>query len=112
MNHGLVVKPIVSEYFNSRCQIDLVDYSSLPDNSNQPPYRYVLNVQDHLTKFCHLRPCRTKSGQEVARHLYDIFSEFGAPIIFQSDNGLEFRNQIVSGCALIKPAIGRLVCLM
>ncbi len=45
VNHGLVVKPIISEYFNSRCQIDLVDYSSLPDNSNQPPYRYEFKLK-------------------------------------------------------------------
>lgn len=30
-NHGLVVKPITSTNFNSRMQIDLVDFQSLPD---------------------------------------------------------------------------------
>lgn len=103
VNHGLVVKPIISEYSNSRCQIDLVDYSSLPDNSNQPPYRYVLNVQDHLTKFCHLRPFHSKEGLEVAKELFKIFSEFGVPLLLQSDNGLEFRNKIVRNLKMLWP---------
>ena len=126
VNHGLVVKPILSEYYNSRVQIDLVDYSSLPDNSaaSLPPYRYILNVQDHLTKFCHLRPLHTKEGLEVARNLYWIFCEFGAPLLLQSDNGLghlnkifnfryilyylniiEFRNQIVKGLKVFWPGL-------
>ena len=79
--------------------------TSLPDNSHDPPYRYILNVQDHLTKFCHLRPCCTKGAVEVANHLYNIFCEFGAPIILHSDNGLEFRNQVVTALKLIWPGL-------
>ena len=52
VNHGLVVKPIMSEAFNSRMQIYLVDMQSLPCGEN----KWVLNAQDHLTKFLHLRP--------------------------------------------------------
>jgi len=62
-----------------------------------------LCVQDHLTKFVHLRPCVSKEGLEVARHLYQIFCEFGAPLLLQSDNGLEFRNQIVEGLKMLWP---------
>ena len=87
------VKPIVESYYNSSCQIDLVDYSSIPDHSVSPPYKYVLCVQDHLTKFVHLRPCFSKEGLEVAKHLYQIFCEFGALLLLQSDIGLEFRNK-------------------
>jgi transposase InsO family protein len=93
------------DHYNSRSQIDLVDMSSLPDNSHDPPYRYIFNCQDHLTKFCHLRPCTTKGAVEVANHLYHIFCEFGAPIILHSDNGLEFRNQVVSSLKLIWPGL-------
>ncbi len=52
---GQVIKPIISDMYNSRAQIDLVDMSSLQDSSVDPPYRYIFNCQDHLTKFCHLR---------------------------------------------------------
>jgi hypothetical protein len=102
---GQVHKPIISEQYNSRAQIDLVDMSSLPDNSHDPPYRYIFNCQDHLTKFCHLRPCVTKGAVEVANHLYHIFCEFGAPIILHSDNGLEFRNQVVNALKLVWPGL-------
>ena len=81
--------------------VDLVDYSSIPDHSVTPPYKYVLTVQDHLTKFVHLRPCQSKEGVEVAKHLYLIFCEFGAPLLLQSDNGLELRNQVVAGLKIL-----------
>ena len=32
----------------------------------------------------------------MARELFDIFCQFGTPVILQSDNGKEFRNQVVS----------------
>jgi hypothetical protein len=80
-----------------------VDYSSIPDHTVTPPYKYVLTVQDHLTKFVHLRPCQSKEGVEVAKHLYLIFCEFGAPLLLQSDNGLEFRNQVVAGLKILWP---------
>ena len=96
INHGPNVKPLISSYYNSRVQIDLVDYSSLHDDPVNPPYRFVLNEQDHLTKFCHL-PLQSIKEIEVAKHLYKIFCEFRAPLLLQSDNGLEFRNQVVSG---------------
>ena len=50
-------------------------------------------AQDHLTKFCHLRPLKSKEAKEVARNLFEIFCQFGAPVILQSDNGKEFRNK-------------------
>jgi hypothetical protein len=52
--------------------------------------------QDHFTKFIQLRPLRAKSSLEVANALFDIFSIFGVPLILQSDNGREFRNQVVN----------------
>jgi hypothetical protein len=72
---------------------------SLPDGE----YHYILNYQDHLTKFCHLRPLKGKDAAGVARELYQIFASFGAPLILQSDNGLEFRNQVVSSLKLLWP---------
>ena len=51
VNHGLVVKPLRSDYFNSRTQIDLVDMQSLPCIIDGKTYKFILNVQDHLTKY-------------------------------------------------------------
>ena len=52
--------------------------------------------QDHFTKFIQLRSKKFKSAIEIATSLFDIFSIFGVPYILQSDNGREFRNQIVN----------------
>ncbi|GAB1869221.1 hypothetical protein CAJAP_10300 [Camponotus japonicus] len=37
--HGLVVQPILSDYMNSRCQMDLIDMQSEPDED----YRFIIN---------------------------------------------------------------------
>jgi len=39
---------MVFEDFNSRCQIDLIDFKSQPNAG----YKFVLIYRDHLTKFC------------------------------------------------------------
>lgn len=53
--------------------------------------------QDHLTKFVHLRPLKTKSAAEVAKKLEEIFCQTnGAPHVLQSDNGREFFNHVIN----------------
>lgn len=42
----LLIKPIFASEINSRCQIDLIDLQSPPDNE----FNFILNHQDHLTK--------------------------------------------------------------
>ncbi|XP_051167059.1 KRAB-A domain-containing protein 2-like [Leptopilina boulardi] len=94
---GLVVRPILSSQMNSRCQVDLIDMQSEKDGE----FRFILNYQDHLTKFTMLKALKTKTAKEVAYHLVDIFCIFGAPYILQSDNGREFRNQLIESLAEI-----------
>jgi hypothetical protein len=50
-------QPIISKTYNDRVQIDMIDMQSVADG----PYRWILHVQDHLTKFSHLRATRFKS---------------------------------------------------
>lgn len=88
---SLVVKPILSNTMNSRCQVDLIDLQTQPDGE----FKFILNYQDHLTKFVVLRSLRSKRAPEVAYHVMDIFCLFGAPHILQSDNGREFANNVV-----------------
>lgn len=57
-------------------------------------YKFILNYQDHLTKYVVLRPLKTKTANEVADVLLDVFCLFGAPNILHSDNGREFCNQV------------------
>ncbi|XP_050056256.1 KRAB-A domain-containing protein 2-like [Aphis gossypii] len=88
---GIVVKPIISRELNSRCQVDLVDMQTCKDGE----YKFILNYQDHLTKFIQLRPLKSKTAEEVALTLLPIFLTFGAPNILHSDNGREFSNKII-----------------
>lgn len=53
---GLVSKPMIFKEFNSRCQADLIDMQSNPDGD----YKFILNYQDHLTKFILLRPLKSR----------------------------------------------------
>ena len=72
---------------------------SLPDGE----LKWILNAQDHLTKFCHLRPLKAKTAKEVALCLYEIFCRFGAPVVLYSDNGKEFRNELITSLQLLWP---------
>ncbi|GAB0089698.1 hypothetical protein DMENIID0001_042850 [Sergentomyia squamirostris] len=89
---GVVVKPILANDFNERCQVDLIDYQSQQDGE----FKYLLVYQDHLTKFVILEPLQTKTAVEVASKIMEIFAMFGAPLILQSDNGKEFSNSIIN----------------
>ncbi|XP_050065514.1 KRAB-A domain-containing protein 2-like [Aphis gossypii] len=62
---------------------------------NDGGYKFILNYQDHLSKFVTLRALKTKTAAEVTYNLIDIFCTFGAPSILQSDNGREFVNCII-----------------
>lgn len=98
---GLVSKPIIHKQMNSRCQVDLIDLQTQPDGD----YKFIMVYQDHLTKFVILRALKTKSAEEVAVQLKDIFSIFGAPCIFHTDNGREFKNKIVEELAMLWPEV-------
>jgi hypothetical protein len=74
---GLVTKPILHSAFNSRAQINLIDKQSRNYNN----YRYIMNYQNHLTKFVILKPLKTKRSEKIALNLIDIYTIFGAPAI-------------------------------
>lgn len=78
-----------------------MDFQSCPDNE----YRWLLNYQDHLTKFLFLRPLKTKTANEVANELLKIFLEIGAPSILQSDNGRKFTASVISEMVKIWPSL-------
>lgn len=69
---GIVIKPIVHNEMNSRCQVDIIDMQSNPDRD----MKFILVYQDHLTKFVLLRSLHSKRADEVAYHLLDIFTTF------------------------------------
>ncbi|XP_041346801.1 KRAB-A domain-containing protein 2-like [Gigantopelta aegis] len=89
---GIVVKPILSKDFSSRAQVDLIDMQSMCHGQ----HKWIMVYQDHLTKFCILRPLTSKHASEVAYQLLDIYLLQGAPSILQSDNGSEFTAQVIT----------------
>ncbi|CAF0752405.1 unnamed protein product [Brachionus calyciflorus] len=96
---NVIVKPIKSTDFGNRGQIDLIDIRSLPDGG----WFWILQDQDHTTKFCILRPLRCKEARGVAVELINIFSILGCPEILQSDNGKEFVAKIIKELKLLWP---------
>ena len=58
-------------------QIDLMNMQTEKDGD----YESILNAQNHFTKYCHLRPLKSRRANEVAVRLFEIFTEFGAPLI-------------------------------
>lgn len=65
----VVTKSILSQNFNSRAQMDLIDFQSLPDGE----YKCVMVYQDHFSKFVQIQPLKYKAALEVANGLVDIF---------------------------------------
>jgi hypothetical protein len=90
----------VSKDFNSRGQVDLVDMQSMPDGN----YRFIMNYQDHLTKFCIIENLSSKRAAEVAYTiLLNTYLVFGAPHILQSDNGREITAEIIKELKVLWP---------
>lgn len=81
------LRPIVTDGFNVRGQVDLVDFQSMPDGE----FRFLLNYIDHGIKFLFSIPITRKKGSCIAIALFQIFTIIGPPMILQSDNGSEFH---------------------
>ena len=59
-------------------------------------WRYVLTVVCTYTRYASLRGTRTKSKQEVAKVIVDVFFELGTfPRVLVSDRGAEFINDLM-----------------
>jgi len=69
------------------------DMQSMPDGI----YKFIMNYQDHLTKFCVVKSLTSKRAAEVAyKLLTSVFLVFGAPHILQSNNGRKFTASIIT----------------
>lgn len=92
-------KPV--SQFNSRCQVNFIDYQFQADGD----YKFIMVYQNHLTKFVILRALKYKTAEEVAHQLLDIFSLFGTPSILQSDNEHEFCESVIENLKIIWPEL-------
>ncbi|XP_015363902.1 PREDICTED: KRAB-A domain-containing protein 2-like [Diuraphis noxia] len=89
---GVTPKSILHPTFNSRAQIDLIDMQSRCHND----HRFIMYYQEHLTKYIVLKPLKSKCAEEIAYHLIDIFTLFGAPAILQSYCGEQFVTSVIN----------------
>jgi len=80
----------VSELFENM-SMDLIEMST-PSQG----YNYILVCQDAFSSFVTLIPTKTKSAEEVAAALWErVICVFGPPHWITTDQGKEFRNQLV-----------------
>jgi len=83
------LKPMVYKRLMECIQIDL---TFLPE---QEDYIGVLTIIDCCSKFVWVYPIHTKESANVARILYQLFTQEGDPEFLQSDNGKEFVSKII-----------------
>ena len=58
-------------------------------------YHAILVAVEFLSKYAWAFPIKTKSGDEIASHLMNLFCSFGPPGVLLSDQGKEFLNSTV-----------------
>jgi len=86
---------IQSGSFRWLWQLDLVDYREDPQiGHNGVTYKWLLNIKDHFTRFCILRPLPSKEAKHVAAELFFISNLLGYPMVIQTDNGNEFKGEV------------------
>ena len=77
--------------------IDLHQFSQTSEDGNT----YLMAVVDVCTRFTFLYALSDKSMSTVASTLAALFQHFGVPRIIQSDNGSEFKNELIKEVAKI-----------
>ena len=59
-------------------------------------YLYVLDIIDHFSKFCNSYLLNTKEKYEIFTHIRDFIENYGKPNYLVTDNGTEFKNNLLS----------------
>ncbi|GBM06527.1 KRAB-A domain-containing protein 2 [Araneus ventricosus] len=98
-HRNIVVRPITTKDFNLRSQVHLIDFQSTSGGD----YKWLMKYQNHATKFCLLRPLKTKRIAEVALEWLKVFLDFDAPYILQSYNCREFTSNIINELSAVWP---------
>ena len=89
-------KPIRSNEFRERFQVDLIDMRKLRKKN---PYgvlmRWIITVKDHATGLVYVVCIPRKRASFVAHELEKLFGFIGYPSIFHTDNGKEFTAKLI-----------------
>ena len=77
---------------------DIVSMDLLQLPKSQYGSQYLLVCVDHFSRFTVLSPLKDKSAKSVAHALVtQLFCPYSTPRVLLSDNGTEFRNEILQG---------------
>lgn len=88
------MKPIVSTAIMEQWIMDLTDLSEFESSNNH--YRYIFHVIDTFSKMAWALPLKNKEAQTIVKELELIILKEGAPKVISSDNGLEFKNDLMT----------------
>ncbi len=90
----LPLNPIISRGTFHHIVIDLIDYSNKPAGPNNL-YHYIVHAVDHFSTFHYTDALPAKTAFNVLRFIQRMFSITGYPCVLHSDNGSEFKNELV-----------------
>ena len=90
-----IPRPVRAKEILQQIQIDLVNLSSQRVEYDGIVYRYILSIMDVFSRFHWLAPLERKFPSHVSLHLERIFAEHGPPSRLQSDNGGEFKKEVI-----------------
>lgn len=89
-------KPIISESFRDRFQVDLIDMRGCAqEDIYGQTMRWIMTLKDHFSHLTYLVALPQKKTSYVAYELDRIFGLIGYPVVFHTDNGKEFTGSDV-----------------
>ena len=89
-----IIKPIIHKNPRDRYLADMIDLRHYASVNNG--FAWILVIIDSYSKYIYCVPCYRKEAIEVSQALVKMFRILGPPLIFHTDNGKEFKNQLVS----------------
>ena len=63
-------------------------------------YKYILDIVDHFSKWYYGYLLHTKEAKEILKYIEMFCENFGYPKILQTDNGKEFKNEVINNFCL------------
>jgi len=87
----LQICPTPQGYFHGKLSTTKVWYRVYSDITHFQGRAY-LTLVDSCSRYCIWRDVRNESSEEIQKHIESVFSEFGPPSEFYSDNGTTYQS--------------------
>jgi len=89
-------KVIIAKKPLERIQGDLISLTDEQIKACGNRFKFILSCVDHFSKYKWIYPLEDKAAFTILQCLEGVFASFGNPTIFQTDNGKEFKNKLIS----------------